>query len=273
MIKFICKYCEEEFLNSFSKSGHTGHCKLNPNYEKNKILVREKGQEKIKENKNLRKTEYDKNKKDCLNCKRDLEYKDKHKKFCSSSCSASYNNSKRDFSNKPKRVFSKEAIENMTRANKNRKTIYEKCRVYFKICFNCKKNFSASTKERKTCSEDCRVNFIMNTRVRNKYTKEEYKGFNFDSSWELKIAKWFDENNIIWERGHILKYLGNNSKEHKYFPDFYLPKYNLYVEPKNKMLIEKDKVKLEYFKNRINLLFGHVDFILNELKTRCIPSV
>lgn len=45
-----------------------------------------------KEKKDIRINEYNKNTKKCINCNSDLEYKKRKNKFCSKSCSASYNN-------------------------------------------------------------------------------------------------------------------------------------------------------------------------------------
>ena len=36
-----------------------------------------------------------------------------------------------------------------------------------------------------------------------------------------------------------------DGKRRHYFPDFYLPKYDLYLDPKNDYLITKDKVKIQ----------------------------
>ena len=65
----------------------------------------------------------------------------------------------------------------------------------------------------------------------------EYNGINLDSSYELIVAKSLDENNIAWIRPKPLKYVDAYNKEHNYIPDFYLPEYNVYLDPKNDFLI------------------------------------
>lgn len=35
---FKCKYCNKEFESKYKLAGHSTHCKLNPNYEKNKVV-------------------------------------------------------------------------------------------------------------------------------------------------------------------------------------------------------------------------------------------
>ena len=34
---YKCKYCNKEFSSAQSLAGHIGHCKMNPNYDKNKL--------------------------------------------------------------------------------------------------------------------------------------------------------------------------------------------------------------------------------------------
>jgi hypothetical protein len=61
---------------------------------------------------------------------------------------------------------------------------------------------------------------------------EKYKGENFHGKWEIIVAKFFDKNNIKWERKtKPIQYYWNNN-HHLYFPDFYLPEHDLFVEVK-----------------------------------------
>lgn len=69
-----------------------------------------------------------------------------------------------------------------------------------------------------------------------------------ESSWEHKVAKSLDENNVAWIRPDFLKY---DTK--KYFPDFYLPEHDVYLEPKNPFLVDKDKYKLEAVRQQNNV--------------------
>ena len=62
--------------------------------------------------------------------------------------------------------------------------------------------------------------------------KSMYKDQLMHSSWELEVAMWFDDQNIKWSRTTPgFKYEWNNSIR-TYFPDFYLPEYDVYVEVK-----------------------------------------
>lgn len=85
-----------------------------------------------------------------------------------------------------------------------------------------------------------------------------YKGIWFDSKWELRLAESLDLNNIRWERpknGFVWNDTGN-----KYFPDFFLIDYNVYLDPKNSYLQIKDKQKIE----NASLINNIKIFVLNE---------
>ncbi len=69
---------------------------------------------------------------------------------------------------------------------------------------------------------------------------QEYCGVLMDSSWEVKLAVWLDERSIAWERPGPLTYDDNRS----YFPDFYLPELDLYLDTKNDYLIRIDSEKV-----------------------------
>jgi hypothetical protein len=73
----------------------------------------------------------------------------------------------------------------------------------------------------------------------------EYNGIMLDSSWELELAKRLDECNITWIRPNPLPWIDKDGIIHNYFPDFYLPEYNLYLDPKNPQVIKVQNEKLK----------------------------
>lgn len=79
-----------------------------------------------------------------------------------------------------------------------------------------------------------------------------YNGVLLDSSWELELAKRLDALSINWIRPDPLKWKDKNGVEHNYFPDFYLPKYNLYLDPKNPKAYLVQKEKIEILMNTYN---------------------
>ncbi len=103
---------------------------------------------------------------------------------------------------------------------------------------------SLHTEETKT-----RLSISACTRLQknSKYSKNtEYKpGVILESSYEVRVAEILDRLNVRWEkvrRGYIWN---DNDKIRRYIPDFYLPDYNLFLDPKNDYLIKKDKRKID----------------------------
>lgn len=73
----------------------------------------------------------------------------------------------------------------------------------------------------------------------------EYKGILLDSSWELALAKRLDELNIKWCRPDPIPWVDEEGITHNYFPDFYLPEHDKYLDPKNKHAIKVQEKKLK----------------------------
>lgn len=64
-----------------------------------------------------------------------------------------------------------------------------------------------------------------------------YKGISLGSSYELILAKNLDENQIKWNIPNRFNYVDKFGKRRTYTPDFYLPEYDIYLDPKNWFLI------------------------------------
>lgn len=72
---------------------------------------------------------------------------------------------------------------------------------------------------------------------------QRYKDVWFDSKWEVRVAESLDSNEIKWSRprdGLVWTDSGN-----KYYPDFYLVDYDVYLDPKNDYLRVKDEEKIQ----------------------------
>ena len=77
-----------------------------------------------------------------------------------------------------------------------------------------------------------------------------------DSSWEESLAKRLDETGIKWDRPEIpIEYIGSDGRVHNYFPDFYLPEHDVYLDPKNPAAIIAQKQKIEALKCKMSNLF------------------
>ena len=81
----------------------------------------------------------------------------------------------------------------------------------------------------------------------------EYKGSYFHSSWEVIVAKFLEENNLSWSRKvEPSEYLWEN-KVHLYFPDFYVPELDIFIEVKG-YEVKKDREKWKQFKKKLVVL-------------------
>jgi hypothetical protein len=75
-------------------------------------------------------------------------------------------------------------------------------------------------------------------------------------SWELKFAKWLDENNINWKQNKDKFYyeFAELKQGHGYYvPDFYLIDRNEYIEIKG-YETEKDRAKWKWFPHKLTVL-------------------
>lgn len=142
--------------------------------------------------------------------------------------------------------------------------------IYNLKCVICNTDFKNNNKNVKTCGEECYKKLCSKNSKENpncggetNYKKYRYKGIWMDSSWEKELAEWMDKNNILWERDrkHILWWTDENGKKRRYYPDFYLPTYNLYVDTKNPYLMEYDKNKISCV-----LKENNVQIIVDSLK-------
>lgn len=96
-----------------------------------------------------------------------------------------------------------------------------------------------------------------------------YNDTKLDSSYEVTLAKSLDENNIKWTRCSRFPYITPQGELHYYTPDFYLPDYDIYLDPKNDFLIEnvnpslgyKDVDKIDWVasQNNIRIIILHKD--------------
>jgi hypothetical protein len=84
------------------------------------------------------------------------------------------------------------------------------------------------------------------------------------SSFELKVANWLNVHGILWIQPKSIKYYLNN-EERRYFPDFYLPAFNIYIETKNDYLMSLQIDKM----NAVKDVLGNDNVIIlcnNELE-------
>lgn len=89
--------------------------------------------------------------------------------------------------------------------------------------------------------------------VNGRVKKVTYKDTILDSQWEKDFAKWLDEKRIIWKRPNKGFEYSYDGKQHIYYPDFYLPQFDIYIEVKGYKR-ERDEYKWKSLSNLIVLL-------------------
>lgn len=93
-------------------------------------------------------------------------------------------------------------------------------------------------------------------RGKRAYRKDSFgKCTLLQSSYEVLCADILKALKVKWYRPKALKYL-QAGIDKKYFPDFYLPKLKIYLEPKNDYLIIKDaeKIRLAGEQNNVKII-------------------
>lgn len=73
--------------------------------------------------------------------------------------------------------------------------------------------------------------------------------FVLQSSYEARLADILNDIKILWTRPAAFKYF-DGEKGRNYFPDFFLPKFNIFFDTKNDFLAKKDAQKIQQVKDQ-----------------------
>jgi uncharacterized protein YbaR (Trm112 family) len=267
-MKKICPYCKSNinYLNHQQYAGHCAGCKLNPNFinRMNKLFLSNK----IRFNKH----EYIFK---CKKCNKEYkliltnnQYKNNiYRKHCSRHCANIKICSEKKKENLHNLMKGKKyGLINHYPCSKEHKQILSiKLKQYYSIPENILKRSIIMKNSEKVklahnnpeyklkCSNNAKENNFGGKRNSKRFW---YKNICLDSSYELRVAEDLDKNNIKWIRPTRIKYFDKNNVYHYYLPDFYLSDYNIYLDPKNDYLINKDseKIKLVEEQNKINII-------------------
>jgi hypothetical protein len=111
---------------------------------------------------------------------------------------------------------------------------------------------------KKKLSEYARQNELGGHTSKNKikYKTKEGSIVYLQSSYEIELAKELDINNINWIRPKPIMWLDDMGVNHRYYPDFYLTDFDVYLDPKNDYLqkIDKRKIELVSKQNKVKIL-------------------
>jgi len=279
---YKCKYCGKEFKKNSNYTTHEKYyCEknLNRDVERGDKVKRKQRESSIKSS-IKRSGEYKLFKVHCHKCGKEFEVREreklfpkKEKYFCSRSCANSH-------------IITKETREKTATTLKKR--VKEKGKWgglkhlrllprILKICPVCNKEFEVVERENKKiyCSREC---YYKDAPI--KYRRKGYNpysitynhgyinGIFYQSSWELAYLTWCFDKGIEVKRyeGHF-EYINSKGEIRKYYPDFYLPKYDLIVEIKGPQDKEwKNKKKGLPKETRLKVIdLKNIHFYLNRM--------
>lgn len=248
-----------------------------PSFPTSSQQYKDKQHKGVLERKNNIKEMYLKDPNRCKNCNTPLSHNIRNNKFCSSSCSAKYNNKKRGCrSNKTKLKIS-ETLKNIERKPVS-KTV---CNIQSKICSICNNIFiirNHSKHSRKTCSKFCKNQLIRLSAVSQEKhgsgKKGIYKGIRCDSTWELAYLIYHLDHNIKIERCTEKRQYIKNGVVRTYIPDFKTEQGIIEIKgfmsntAKLKLLFNKDIIVID--KESIK---KYIDYVKNTYKCQNIECL
>lgn len=212
-------------------------------------------------------SKYYENPKLCKQCQTILPYDDKNKQFCNSSCSGTHTGLHRTHPDEIKLKI-KTSVKTYHESEESIIGKYSKLRyVYCKICHK----LSCIREDHRKynlniCSDKClhtirselgkklaKHNDGHSPYKKKKYVSNIYGEIFLDSTWEYKLLKVLEINYIYWTKPAPIPWIDSrNNKTKLYYPDFYIPAWNLYLETKNSWLYKRrDKYKMEYILQHI----------------------
>lgn len=266
---FLSVHVTDEGRKSRSKEGHAAAAKTT----RLKVLDR-----------NLTKCKaYYQNPGKCDCCGNDKDYFKRNMKYCSQSCAATATNKTRIHSEETKQKIAS-SIKSLPKTKRVKlpkeshprsPTVKIKCSVCFHKCSQCDTMIisRSASPTRKTCSRTCQIHasvgnrtYVNGRRLNIYYTTISGETVLLESSWERKLAEHLDAMGIIWNRPKPIKYT-LLSKDHLYYPDFYIPATGLYLDPKNPTALKLSLEKMNIVSNQIPLWYGDVDSMIAEMSS------
>lgn len=145
---------------------------------------------------------------------------------------------------------------------------YPRTNLTWRECSACQKLFfHIKGRKRKVCSRACRSKvYSDNCKGRPDMCKNNNRHSGWyespiagrvwlESTWEVKVAKMLDEHQIEWNRPRRgWEWTDEGGKGHRYYPDFYLPEYNIYLDPKHPYAQIKDAYKINDVRQRHGII-------------------
>lgn len=264
-----CRYCkiENEYKNHQQFAQHVSICNLNPinlnKKEKLQNILKIRYDKKLGQLKNFQVS--------CHKCsktfevsEREKQFPTKEKYFCCRSCANT-------------RIHSEETKQLQRTASTGKENINKGKGIKY-FCLQCNKKIDYKTKTElcKKCyllpeNKHLRSSFLIGKTggIRDASGKNRKFGcyYNdqwFDSGWEIEFVKRLDFLNIKWIKNTkiFFNYVDENLKQRKYYPDFYLEDFDLWIEIKG-WIGSQNIHKMKSCLNQINnfIILDHLDKI------------
>lgn len=97
----------------------------------------------------------------------------------------------------------------------------------------------------------------------------QYNGHLLKGTWELKTAMWLDGQGLEWEpENYFCEYVWNGGT-HRYYPDFYVFEYDVYIEVKG-YKTDRDEAKWSQFDRKLVIIDKRV---IHELEKKSIAEI
>ena len=245
---YKCKYCGKEYSSPKSLAAHCSHCKYITLYEHD-----------IPRGKALMKKEKSEHTQKCKCCGKefivlctDAEFNSQRiKKFCSSACRKQYmitymtgnpvygkhnigkarsDETKQKISISRKRAEAEGRVKHKVWTEEERIKMSIISKEINKRYWTEERRKEQSEKMKRIAKEKYSSYSTENVSGRVKFI--DYNGYKLHGNWELIVAKWLDNLGLTWTNKVTgIPYFYDNS-EHMYFPDFYIPSLDLYIEVK-----------------------------------------
>lgn len=231
------------------------------NYIKSLEIKREKANKKEE----LLKKEYEKNPSLCEKCKTPKSFDKRNNKFCSRTCANSRGPRTEDFKNKLSELNKDKKHTEQTKLKISliKRGGKPKTNTLCKIC-----NKDTNTTGRKTCSAECKSKLSkLQSRLNPKCGGQKHthrskivnivgESFTAESSYEVNLSTILNDLKILWKRPRYFWYTDEENNKRRYYPDFYLPEYDLYLDPKNDYLINTDVFKIYQAAKENNIIIA-----------------
>lgn len=212
--------------------------------------------------------DYEDNPKHCPQCQSKIPFEKRFNVYCSHKCAGA--NSSPKGRTIPNFVYSDAQRARFEAIQLEKKRVYFELKSSYELnprtCCKCGEKLPFQKRTRKTCGSQICIRICLSetyekrrkvgrTSIASWYDSPTAGRVYLESTWELAVAIDLDKNQIEWIRPKHIKWQDEKGFWHRYNPDFYLTKLDVYLDPKNHLVRAhpRTKEKLLAIKNQCNV--------------------